>query len=62
VHLDADVSPDAPWARGVSSYPTLIALDPGGAELARLRGVQPAAELVAWLRAACAAAAASRGD
>jgi len=47
--VDSDASPRASGAYGIRSIPTLILFDKG-AEVARLSGAMPAAQLTAWVR------------
>jgi thioredoxin 2 len=49
VKVDSDAAPNASARHGIRSIPTLI-LFQGGAEVARLSGAVPAAQLVAWVR------------
>ena len=49
VKVDSDAAPAASARYAIRSIPTLI-LFQGGAELARLSGAVPAAQLLAWLR------------
>ena len=47
--VDSDAAPAASARYGIRSIPTLI-LFSGGAEVARLSGALPAAQLLAWIR------------
>ena len=49
VKVDSDAAPAASARYNIRSIPTLI-LFKGGAELARLSGAVPAAQLAAWIR------------
>ncbi len=49
VKIDSDAAPAASARYNIRSIPTLI-LFMGGAELARLSGAVPAAQLTAWIR------------
>ena len=49
VKVDSDAAPAASARYNIRSIPTLI-LFKGGAELARLSGAVPAAQLTAWIR------------
>jgi thioredoxin 2 len=49
VKVDSDAAPAASARHGIRSIPTLV-LFRGGAEVARLSGAVPAAQLAAWLR------------
>jgi thioredoxin 2 len=49
VKVDSDAAPAASARYNIRSVPTLI-LFKGGAELARLSGAVPAAQLTAWIR------------
>ena len=49
VKVDSDAAPAASNRYNIRSIPTLI-LFKGGAELARLSGAVPAAQLTAWIR------------
>jgi thioredoxin 2 len=49
VKVDSDAAPAASTRYNIRSIPTLI-LFKGGAELARLSGAVPAAQLTAWIR------------
>lgn len=49
VKVDSDAAPAASARYGIRSIPTLI-LFSGGAEVARLSGALPAAQLTAWIR------------
>jgi thioredoxin 2 len=49
VKVDSDAAPIASARHGIRSIPTLV-LFQGGAEVARLSGAVPAAQLVAWVR------------
>ena len=47
--VDSDATPAASARHNIRSIPTLI-LFKGGAELARMSGALPAAQLVAWVQ------------
>ena len=47
--VDSDAAPAASARHGIRSIPTMV-LFKGGAELARLSGAMPAAQLVAWVQ------------
>ncbi len=49
VKVDSDAAPQASARYGIRSIPTLI-LFRGGAEVARMSGAVPAAQLVSWVR------------
>ena len=49
IKVDSDAAPAASARYNIRSIPTLI-LFKGGAELARLSGAVPAAQLTAWIR------------
>jgi thioredoxin 2 len=49
VKVDSDAAPQASARHGIRSIPTLI-LFKNGAEVARVSGGMPAAQLVAWVR------------